>query len=60
DYYIKSYIFILITPVERTNIRHPILDLKIIKTTNELLIINLTAIQPVKLYIIYIDGVGII
>ncbi|KAK1776421.1 hypothetical protein QBC45DRAFT_332953, partial [Copromyces sp. CBS 386.78] len=61
DYYTKSYIFILVTPVERTNIRHPILNLKIIKETiNEPLIISLTAIQPVKLYIVYINSIRII
>ncbi|KAK3403030.1 hypothetical protein B0T20DRAFT_449951 [Sordaria brevicollis] len=61
DYYTKSHVFILITPIRHTNRRHHILDLNIMEElTDEPVIIGLTAVQPVTLYMVHVDGVGIV
>ena len=50
----------ILTPIVRTNTRDPLLDLEVMEESEGVVIVGITAIQPTSLYMVDVDGVGIV
>ncbi|KAI1485633.1 hypothetical protein F5X96DRAFT_674446 [Biscogniauxia mediterranea] len=61
DNFDDRHIFIILTPVRSTNARDALLDLEVMEEQNDdAIIVGVTAIAPVRLYMVKVDSVGIV
>lgn len=55
------HIFVVLQPIRLSGRRDPVLGLNIMdKVDDEVVLIGITAVQPVKLYILDVEGVGLV
>jgi hypothetical protein len=54
-----NHIFVVVTPLQRTHLMDPVLSCEVLKEQpDQPTIVGITAIQPSKLYMVSVDGVG--
>jgi hypothetical protein len=54
------HIFAIVTTLDRTGTRDEVLDLEIFQESENTVIVGITGIDPVKLYMLRVDNVGIV
>jgi len=54
------HIFAIVTTLDRTGTRDEVLDLEIFQENEKPVIVGITGIDPVKLYMVPVDNVGIV
>ncbi|KAI1131426.1 hypothetical protein F5Y10DRAFT_262185 [Nemania abortiva] len=55
-----SHIFIVLSKLNRTGSRDRLLDLEVFEQTDEAVVVGIPAIKAQKLYMVHIDGVGVV
>lgn len=55
---VHRHIFVILTELRRTGNRDALLDLKVLEDTGSPVIVGLPALEPSKLYIVSVGGVG--
>lgn len=61
DHLRDRHIFVVLQPVRPSGRRDDVLGLQIMdKIEDEIVVIGITAVQPTKLYMLDVDGVGIV